>query len=56
MCTDFLQRLETHPAILKADPYQFLHLTLTLGALINWGYTCQCSGREGHVEGLISAI
>lgn len=40
----------------RPAPYQFPHLTLTLGALINWGYTCHCSGREGHVKGLISAI
>lgn len=52
----FLLRLETHPGIFRPVPYQFPHLTLTLGALINWGYTCQYPGREGHVAGLISAI
>lgn len=40
----------------RPTSYQFPHLTLTLGAPINWGYTCHCSAHEGHVEGLISAI
>ena len=50
-------RLETPSSLFWwPGPYQFPHLTLTLGALINWGYTCHRSGREGHVEGLISTI
>lgn len=40
----------------RPTPYQFLHLTLTLGTLINLRYTCQWPGHEGHEERLISAI